>query len=409
MSDPLQIGCIGVSGYPTVLMNALDQHTTRDQTRIAAVDVSMSSPAEKMAEVLSRHQTQQVRGVDALMAFPGLDAMLVATSIDSHLPYTVAALERGMHVHCEKPVTATIQDALAMIAARDKADRVVHIGFQDTYSRTAAWAKRKILAGEIGRVKQVRVSALWSRDDAYYRRNDWAGGLKRDGRWVLDSPANNALSHQINMALYLTGATMDESNVATSIEAELYRARPITNADTCTMRCQTSNGPEILILLTHACTVHNAPIVEITGERGAIRRKLPPHAELIRDGDVVEACAEGEPGMHGLMVQNFLDHIHGEVDRSMCEIENALEVTRVINGASQATAVVDVAAKHHELKAARPGHGSFKGIVGIDAVFDRCLKDFALPSEVGAPWARPGGALSLENYVEFTGPPAGSS
>lgn len=406
MSKPLQFGCIGVTGYPSVLIGALNRHTSLDEARLAAVDVSMSSPARATREIMDRHQTAEVRGVDALLDYPGLDVLLVATSIDSHLPYTVGGLERGLHVHCEKPITATIEDAYAMIEARDRAGRIVHVGYQDTYGRSVQWAKQKVLCGAIGRVKQVRVMALWPRDDGYYGRNDWAGGMKRGERWVLDSPANNALAHQINIALYVTGASADESNAATVVEAELYRARSITNADTCTMRCQTRSGAEVLILLSHATQAMRQPVVEFIGETGLIRRTHPSRAELVRDGRVVEECSEDESGVHGMMFRNLLDHIHGKVSRSKCEIENALEVTRLINGASEATAVVQVEMEHVErVPARREGEGFISAIEGIEQTFDRCFESFALPSETGVAWARAGGRLSLEKYVKFAGPP----
>ncbi len=406
MTRPLNIGSIGVGGYAAGLIRGLDRLIDRERARLAVVDVAMSRPDEPIKRIIDEHGTAMVKGVDALLDFDGLDAVLIATSIDSHLPLTQAALERGLHVHCEKPITATIQDARRMIAARDAADRVVHVGFQDTYSPSVQWAKRQLLNGAIGSVNRVVVHALWPRPDSYYNRNQWAGRLRRDGRWVLDSPANNALIHQLNMALYLTGEGSDASNRVTHVEAELYRARPIENYDTCAMRCRTAAGPELLILLSHAAATMSDARIDFLGESGELHRLHPDTCRIERDGQTVDQCDDGDRGSRGSMFDNLLDHIAGTVARSRCEIENAIEPTRLVNAASQAAVVHPIGREHIDLASGQEGEDDYiYAIRDINAVFERCRADFALPSEIGAAWARRGGAIDTTDFEHFAGPP----
>ena len=407
---PIRLGCIGVSGYPSQLIRQLDRHIPLDRARLAAVDDSLSSPSDETAEILQRHAAASVAGVDKLVERDDLDALIVGTSIDSHRPFTEMALERGLHVHCEKPVAAAVQDAYAMIEARDRARRTVLIGFQDTYGDSAQWAKRKILEGAIGRVRRVRLRACWPRPDRYYQRNAWAGRIEREGRWVLDSPAHNALSHQINLALYVTGPTAGESNRATALEAELYRAREIENYDTCAFRAETEAGCDLLVLLTHACagTVH--PVIEYEGEKGLIRRRHPNYFELERDGQVVESQKDGEKGTHGAMFENLLDCIEGLAERPRCAIENGLEVTRLVNAGSEATPVHRVP-EEAVRRVARDADveddelETVSAIDGIEPLFERCFERFALPSELGdVDWARSPGKIDMRGYDRFNGP-----
>jgi predicted dehydrogenase len=406
MSSPLQIGCIGVAGYAAHLIGRFDALVPMDRARLAAVDVSMSTPDERTAQCLDHQGARQINGVEQLLDHPGLDAVMIPTSIDSHLPFTKAALSRGLHVHCEKPITATVEDALAMIAARDAADRIVHVGFQDTYAASVQWAKGKILDGAVGKIQRVRVSAMWPRPDSYYNRNGWAGRISRDGQWVLDSPANNALIHQLNLALYLTGTSADASNRITRVEAELYRARPIENYDTCAIRCQTVAGCEILILLTHATTKQAQPLLDFEGEAGTLQRLHPSTCRLIRDGQVVELCEDDATGgAVGPMFENWLDHIEGKVDRSKCEIENAIETTRLVNAASQAAPVWAVDPQFVERIASARNPEDFQySITDLGQVFEQCRSAFQLPSELGVAWARPGGAMDVVDYDKFVGP-----
>jgi len=406
VTQPINIGVIGTTGYPSVLIDSLDRFISPEAARIAAVDDSLSQPSESTAAILDRYGAARVKGVDALLDYGGLDAVIVATSIDSHLPFTEAALSKGLAVHCEKPITATVDEAKRMIAARDAAKLPVHVGFQDTYSASAQWAKGQILDGAIGKVRRVRLQARWPRTDSYYGRNDWAGALKRNGKWVLDSPANNALAHQINHALYLTGPDADSSNVVTSLEAELYRARDITNYDTCAIRCHTAAECDLLILLTHACGTAHQPVIEYIGEKGLIRRRHPQLCELEIDGQVVESVDNGPRGAHGPMFDNFIERLTGKATRSKCEIENAYEVTRIINGASQCVPVRPIDERYCHVDSPRGDGDAVKAIDGIEMVFDQCFERFALPSELGdLAWAGKPGQIDLVGYDSFAGVP----
>src|SRR5688500_7814725 len=145
-----------------------------------------------------------------------------------------------------------------MIAARDRTGLPVAIGFQDMYQPSVAVLKQRLVAGEFGRVLGARVIGCWPRSERYFGRNDWAGRLRRDGRWVLDSPVSNALAHFLHLALFLLGPTREQSAKPTAVAAELYRANRIENYDTCTMRF-TVKGPGVqgeiplFIAYTHAC------------------------------------------------------------------------------------------------------------------------------------------------------------
>ena len=51
---------------------------------------------------------------DEMLALPELDAVSVCTWNSQHAPCTIAALNAGKHVLCEKPMATTVEDALAM-------------------------------------------------------------------------------------------------------------------------------------------------------------------------------------------------------------------------------------------------------------------------------------------------------
>src|SRR5439155_12537922 len=58
-----------------------------------------------------------------------LDAVLVASPAGTHVEVVLAALDAGLHVFCEKPLCIALADADRIIEARDRAHRVVQVGY----------------------------------------------------------------------------------------------------------------------------------------------------------------------------------------------------------------------------------------------------------------------------------------
>jgi predicted dehydrogenase len=78
------------------------------------------------------------RGIKAFGSYQelldtGLDALLVAAPDQYHAEITLAALERGVHVFCEKPLCFSVPQAEEIKAARDRAGRVVQVGYMKRF------------------------------------------------------------------------------------------------------------------------------------------------------------------------------------------------------------------------------------------------------------------------------------
>ncbi|KUK13918.1 MAG: Gfo/Idh/MocA family oxidoreductase [Synergistetes bacterium] len=81
----------------------------------------------------------------------GLDIVHVCTPNDTHKEIILRALERNIHIYCEKPLTTSYEDALDILEAL-KGKKVVHrIGFHSRYYPCAIRAKEIIESGRIGK------------------------------------------------------------------------------------------------------------------------------------------------------------------------------------------------------------------------------------------------------------------
>ena len=81
-----------------------------------------------------------------------LDAVLIATPSRTHASMVRAALERGLHVFCEKPFTLSVRDATELTALARSKGLVTQVGYHNRFVGPFAEIKRLLDAGAIGTV-----------------------------------------------------------------------------------------------------------------------------------------------------------------------------------------------------------------------------------------------------------------
>lgn len=97
-----------------------------------------------------------------------LDAVIVSSPVFAHAEQTIAALERGVHVFCEKAMARSVQECQAMVDAAEKAGKVLMVGFMKRYDKSFLKATEMVEAGDLGRPFEVRC--------------DWSFGFPRSHR-----------------------------------------------------------------------------------------------------------------------------------------------------------------------------------------------------------------------------------
>lgn len=93
---------------------------------------------------------------------PDIELIVIALPLHLHHPVTVAALNKGKHVLCEKLMAKTVWECKDMVRTADKNKRLLAIGHQRHYSYLYANALSIIQQGILGDVKHIR--ALWHRN-----------------------------------------------------------------------------------------------------------------------------------------------------------------------------------------------------------------------------------------------------
>ena len=95
-----------------------------------------------------------------LLRRPDVDVVYVLTPNRSHCELTVAALEAGKDVLCEKPMALNSAEAKRMCEAAKASGRQLTIGYQNRYRPDSRYLKRAVEDGELGEVYMAKAHAV---------------------------------------------------------------------------------------------------------------------------------------------------------------------------------------------------------------------------------------------------------
>ncbi len=400
MKKTVTIAVVGLGGYGEVyLQGLLEQPEKVDFALIAGIDPKPENCSR--LPLLKKLGVPIYSSLDSFYAEGGkADLVLLSSPIQLHSVHTCLALEKGSNVLCEKPLAGSIQEADVMIKARNRNGKFVAIGYQWSFTDTIQAIKRDVLAGKFGAPKRLKTLALWPRDFAYYNRNNWAGRQKSgDGRWILDSPVNNAVAHYLHNMLFVLGDQMTSSARLLSVEAELYRANPIENYDTAALRVLTDRDVEILFLVSHAVPEMIGPIKHYEFENATLTFSGLNSHFIARFSDGTKKDY-GSPDPQ--QIKKMWDCIRAVTsgEEIACGIEAAREQTRVMNGAQESMPTIVEFPQNLLSKTGEAGK-QLTVCAGLAEEMQECYKRYQLPSERELGWAVRGQKIDLRNYSHF--------
>jgi myo-inositol 2-dehydrogenase / D-chiro-inositol 1-dehydrogenase len=110
---------------------------------------------------------------------PAIDAIVIASSTDSHASLIAGAAEAGKQIFCEKPIALDLEATDRALAAVERAGVRLQIGFQRRFDKAYAKAKALIDAGALGRIEAIR-DTMRDPGPAPRAYLETSGGLYRD-------------------------------------------------------------------------------------------------------------------------------------------------------------------------------------------------------------------------------------
>ena len=148
----LRIGIIGTGG---IAGSHIASYKKQPDVEVVAGADLIPGKAEKFFkdnEVEAKAFTDYKEMIDTM----NLDAVSVCTYNRTHAECTIYALEHGLPVLLEKPMTVTLDEAIAIREAEKKSGKIVSVGFQPRFDANMQMIKKIVQSGELGRIYYVQ-------------------------------------------------------------------------------------------------------------------------------------------------------------------------------------------------------------------------------------------------------------
>jgi predicted dehydrogenase len=160
-----------------------------------------------------RHGVQRhVASWEELLEDDSLDVVSVAVPTFLHAPVTVAALARGLHVLCEKPIARSSGEADAMVEAARGAGRVLDVAFNHRQRGDIQALKAQITSGRLGQIYYAK--AWWRRRSGIPTLGSWFTRVEAAG----GGPLLDIGVHVLDYALHLLGQPAVETVTASTYD-----------------------------------------------------------------------------------------------------------------------------------------------------------------------------------------------
>lgn len=325
------IGCGSIARY-----RHLPEYQTHPNVIITAVcDIAL----QRAQAVAQTYGAKAYTNYKDLLNDEEVSAVSICTPNVFHAPMSVAALEAGKHVLCEKPMATTIVEAEQMNDAAKESGKILMIGHNQRFVPSHQKAKAMIAQGEIGKIYSFRTSfghsgpEAWSIDgiDSWFFKKDQA---------VIGAMGDLGV-HKADLLRYLLGEEIIE--VAAFVETSAKKDTNVDDSAVCILR--TESG----IIGTLAASwsyIKEDNSTIIYGEKAVLRIEDDPTYSLIihhQDGrtetfELGHIQSNEEGGQHDSgVIRTFIDSIVNQKEPPITGMEG-LKSLKVILAAMESNA-----------------------------------------------------------------------
>jgi len=295
----INIGIIGAGRIGQIHATNLYHHPAANLRYV--VDVSDSA-----ANDLAARCNAQTISVDALLADQAIDAVVIASSTDTHADLVTAAAKAGKAIFCEKPLDLDIATAQRSLDAVEKHNVLMCLGFNRRHDPSFERLKQDVDAGNVGNVEVV---SIISRDPSpppveYIERS---GGLFRD-----------MMIHDFDMGRWLLGEEPVEVFASGSVLVD-KKIGDAGDIDTAVATLRTASGRLCQITNSRRCSYGYDQRIEVFGSAGMARagNQRETRVELAGSGGfnrdpVLPFFLERYTDAYRIQLDKFLRAVSGE-------------------------------------------------------------------------------------------------
>ncbi|HTP80327.1 MAG TPA: Gfo/Idh/MocA family oxidoreductase [Bacteroidota bacterium] len=317
MSTPestLRFGLIGCGRISQVHLQCLSKDPQAKLVAVADVDAKATASTAEAFGVKGFQDAQK------MVTEMNLDAVIICSPPNSHHALSDLALNSGVHVLCEKPLSLSVAEAETTIGVAKQKQRVLMMASKFRYVQDIIRAKNIMESGILGEVILVE-NEFCSRVDM---KNRWNAKYDVAGGGVL---IDNG-SHSVDIIRYLVGPIRDLQ----AIHGKKWQQLEVE--DTCQLFVRCADGTMASIDLSWSIHKENPFFIHVYGTAGTLeigwkngRYRQSEKLDWVNFGsgyDKFQAV--------GSQLRNFIQTIRGE-DRPLITPEDAIESVRVVQSA----------------------------------------------------------------------------
>jgi predicted dehydrogenase len=306
--NPVRLGIAGLGGMGTAHARSILDGSVKN-TVLSAVSDAQPERLEPFADA------KKFADATEMFRSGAIDAVLIATPHYSHTTLGIAALEAGLHVLVEKPISVHKADAERLIAAHTGGKQVFAAMFNQRTDLYYQKLRGLVQSGELGRIQRINwIITNWFRPEAYYGSGGWRATWGGEGGGVL----LNQCPHNIDLFQWMFG--MPKSVRAFCGFGKYHN---IEVEDEVTAYFEYAEGANA-VFITSTGEAPGTNRLEITADRGRVvyendsikyTRNVVPTAEFSRttremfsspEHWEVVIPAKGHGGQHREILNNFV-------------------------------------------------------------------------------------------------------
>jgi myo-inositol 2-dehydrogenase/D-chiro-inositol 1-dehydrogenase len=317
------IAIIGAGRIGQIHATNLQQHPRADLRYV--VDVS-----EAAASALASACDAKTTSIEALLSDDAIDAVVIASSTDTHAELVCQSAQAGKAIFCEKPLDLDVDTAKQSLREVEKHNVLMCLGFNRRHDPSFNRLKQEIDRGNVGNVEVVNIT---SRDPApppvdYIRHS---GGLFRD-----------MMIHDFDMARWLLGEEPVEVYASGSVlvDPNIGKAGDV---DTAAATLRTKSGRLCQINNSRRCSYGYDQRIEVFGSSGMARagNHRGTHVETANEGGfsrdpVLPFFLERYADAYRIQLDKFLRAVRGE-DIDLPGGDDGLRALQLADAAQQSS------------------------------------------------------------------------
>lgn len=263
-----------------------------------------------------------------------LDFISVCTPNAFHAPVTIAALNKGIHVHCEKPIALNADEAQAMVDAKNKSGKILMIGLNNRFSAHAEYVNNCIKEGLLGDIYHAKCGRIRRRGipgkGGWFTNKDLSGG----------GPLIDLGVHYLDLTMHFMG--FPKVKTVSGMTYSKFMGAP-TKANGTTLSCDVEDFATGFIRLENDCSIDinfswasniekESSYYELLGTKGGLsfkNDKMKVYTEQF--GSVLDISPHINNNSASGEMKHFIDCIKNSKN-SMSPPEDAVIVMKIIDG-----------------------------------------------------------------------------